>query len=248
MSFLEIVESFSIGETVVLGLFLFGIISLFIGALVSAIGINNLGFGIVVIGFVLSSTTLFPLISIINNQKESDKDTLFNRAYVAYFAYDDKTFDESELETLEGFVSRDLFEELSDGDLSDSGKKKYVDVVNDLINDADPSNEKLSFKEYVVVDRGQEELANLWEDGKLDDKEYQLIEFAGELVSLYNIAEDIKSNLSGDGTLSESKVKFGLEKYNNLLASLRVTYDRFDVSDVTNVGSSSDDSFYNIED
>lgn len=240
------------GETFVIFLFIFGIVLILSSLFMISIESEG-GFLALFVGVFFTLTTLTPFIHIYEKAGERLEGTVgsnvgdsldeFERAYVAYYAYEDREFDDAELVLFKGIVSEDLYESMGSGELEGSDVVAYEKVVNELIDEADPSEEKLAFKEYVVVDRGQDILENMWVDEKLDDREAQLVEFAGELVGDSVGAEKILISLRFEGTAKEAFIRNGLSEYSTVLAKLRKKYDRFEVSDIDEEGT---DSFYKV--
>ena len=123
-----------------------------------------------------------------------DRSISFETAYVAYNAYEDKKFDEDELFELkwrEG-ISKTLLREMESGKLSGDAIERYETFVNDLIDRYDSSEEKLEFKEKLLIrDRGI--VHSFWEDEELSSQERRLIGFMGDVLE-----RDVSDLYEGD--------------------------------------------------
>ena len=143
---------------------------------------------VVVIGFVY-------LVSVNAYAYVNDK---MSNAYTVYYAYEDGNVSEDELMAFKRFDVSSNFEvdevikAVNGKDVSEDELKVYEDLVNEVLDEADSDGNKIDFKKKVLNER-EDDLKTLWNDGKLDASERELLTFAGDVARLS--VDDVIENL-----------------------------------------------------
>lgn len=166
-----------------------------------------------------------------------DEYKVFSNVYVAYRAYDDGKFSDSEIDRLSGvpFDYR-LKDAIDTGELSDSEALAYEDEVNNMIDNVDPSDGKLVFKGFVLS-MEFDELLSVMLDGQLDERERELIGFAGDVLD-----RDVTNVISDLERFVDSGVD-SVESYEDLISGLDDEFGYFDVSKIKYVSDREDRLF-----
>lgn len=174
--------------------------------------------------------------------QEKDYNMMNANAYTAYFAYEDGYLSVDELNVFSGYTdTKELVRDMNREDVSDGSYEFYEGLVNKIINKVDSSDEKLKFKKYVLI-RDQERLARIWLDNELDDRERELIEFAGDLLSM---SDREVGELIEDLEVDDEKVD--LTSLNSMISKLDNSYAGFKVSEVYEDGSDDNGDFYKVD-
>lgn len=150
----------------------------------------------------------------------------FSNVYVAYRSYDDGKFSESEIDRLSGVAFEYRLKDAIDtGELSDSEAKAYEVEVNRMIDGLDTSEGKLEFKSFVLY-MEKEDLLSVLLDGSIDERERELIEFAGDVLGrdVTNVIEDLER--FGDSVVGS------LKSFEDLIKGLDDEFGYFDVEDI----------------
>lgn len=165
----------------------------------------------------------------------------FETAYDAYNAYEDKKFDEGELEALkwrEG-IPKTLLREMESGKLSGDAIERYETFVNDLIDRYDPSEEKLAFKEKLLIrDRGI--VRSFWDDDTLSSRERRLIGFMGDVLD-----KDVSDMYEGD-RVDVSGIRRLMDEFGKVYPKFMSDVETEEV--VEAVEEPEVDRFYRVED
>ena len=191
---------------------------------------------LVLIGFVVMSCAIYT--------QEGDYNMRNGTAYMAYFAYEDGDLSDDELKVFSEYTdTKELARNMNREDVSDEYYAFYEGLVNKIIDEADSSEEKLKFKKYVLI-RDQERLEDMFLDNELDVRERELIEFAGDVLSMSDReVDEVIEDLEAD----EEKVD--LTSLNSMISKLDILYVGFKLSEVYE--SSNDDSdtggFYKVD-
>lgn len=191
---------------------------------------------LVLIGFVVMSCTILI--------QEEDYNMRNGTAYTAYFAYEDGDLSVDELKVFSEYTdTKELARNMNREDVSDGSYAFYEGLVNKIIDEADSSEEKLKFKKYVLI-RDQERLEDMLLDNEIDVRERELIEFAGDVLSMSDReVDEVIEDLEAD----EEKVD--LTSLNSMISKLDTLYVGFKLSEVYE--SSNDDSdnrgFYKVD-
>ena len=191
---------------------------------------------LVLIGFVVMSCTILI--------QEEDYNMRNGTAYTAYFAYEDGDLSDDELKVFSEYTdTKELARNMNREDVSDEYYAFYEGLVNKIIDEADSSEEKLKFKKYVLI-RDQDRLEDMLLDNELDVRERELIEFAGDVLSMSDReVDEVIEDLEAD----EEKVD--LTSLNSMISMLDTLYVGFKLSEVYENGTADSDpsGFYKVD-
>ena len=181
----------------------------------------------------------FSLLNDVTNR--TNDEVSVEESYVAYRAYDDEQFSWYEKSVLRNWLvdySIDLNRDR--GLLNERDEYAYEMMVNDLIERSDSSEGHVEFKRYVL-EQDAYDVLSVGLDGKLDERERELLKFAGDVIGkdVTNVVFDLED------ALSESERANGVKSYEDLVKSLskKVESDVFDVKDVMYVWDREDNLF-----
>lgn len=181
----------------------------------------------------------FSLLNDVTNP--SNAEVSVDDAYVAYRAYEDGAFSWYERSVLSNWLveySIDLNRDR--GLLNERDENAYEMMVNDLIERSDSSEGHVEFKRYVL-EQDAYDVLSVGLDGKLDERERELLEFAGDVVGkdVTKVVSDLEEALFEPGRTC------CVNSYEQLVSLLSKNVDRdlLDVKDVVYVWDREDNIF-----
>lgn len=147
-------------------------------------------------------------------------------AQIVYRAYDDKFFDDDEIEAFRQYGEYSgedalavvhTIQPITDHsvNVSDEALRDYEGLVNRVIHVADSSKKKLEFKKFVL-ETEQLVLANIWHDEKLDAHERELVEYLGEYLVMDRTDKLIEQLEAGNFEDSVDELNVMFEKLSNV--------------------------------